>query len=284
VICVPPIEMDAGKRRDSLDGARVALLESRMESELASLVRRHGGEPVCVPAMREVERDCAAEAGLAIDALSPPGAIVVLATGVGLQRWLTVAAGLGRDAAVRDGLARATVVCRGPKPVAVLKREGLTAHVRAPAPHTTKELLDVLAPIEVRDHDVVFVHDGGATRVVPEALAARGARVHEVQPYAWALPEDLAPLEALVASLVAGELRAIAITTQVQARNLFGVAESLGKRAALVHALTTRVVVAAVGPTCARTLEELGAPAKVVPEQSKMGPLVLALADYLSAP
>jgi uroporphyrinogen-III synthase len=284
VICVPPIEMDAGKRRDSLDGARVALLESRMESELASLVRRHGGEPVCVPAMREVERDCAAEAGPAIDALSPPGAIVVLATGVGLQRWLTVAAGLGRDAAVRDGLARATVVCRGPKPVAVLKREGLTAHVRAPAPHTTKELLDVLAPIEVRDHDVVFVHDGGATRVVPEALAARGARVHEVQPYAWALPEDLAPLEALVASLVAGELRAIAITTQVQARNLFGVAESLGKRAALVHALTTRVVVAAVGPTCARTLEELGAPAKVVPEQSKMGPLVLALADYLSAP
>ncbi|HEY5145828.1 MAG TPA: uroporphyrinogen-III synthase, partial [Polyangiaceae bacterium] len=175
-------------------------------------------------------------------------------------------------------------VCRGPKPVAVLKREGLTAHVRAPAPHTTKELLDVLAPIEVRDHDVVFVHDGGGTRVVPEALAARGARVHEVQPYAWALPEDLAPLEALVASLVAGELRAIAITTQVQARNLFGVAESLGKRAALAHALTTRVVVAAVGPTCARTLEELGAPAKVMPEQSKMGPLVLALADYLSAP
>ena len=281
---MPPIEMDVGKRRDSLDGARVALLESRMESELASLVRRHGGEPVCVPAMREVERDCAAEAGLAIDALSAPGAVVVVATGVGLQRWLAVAAGLGRDAAVRDGLARATVVCRGPKPVAVLKREGLTAHVRAPAPHTTKELLDVLAPIEVRDHDVVFVHDGGGTRVVPAALAARGARVHEVQPYAWALPEDLAPLEALVASLVAGELRAIAITTQVQARNLFGVAESLGKRAALAHALTTRVVVAAVGPTCARTLEELGAPAKVMPEQSKMGPLVLALADYLSAP
>src|ERR1019366_1399236 len=83
VICVPPIEMDVGKRRDSLDGARVALLESRMESELASLVRRHGGEPVCVPAMREVERDCAAEAGLAIDALSAPGAVVVVATGVG---------------------------------------------------------------------------------------------------------------------------------------------------------------------------------------------------------
>ena len=52
----------------------------------------------------------------------------------------------------------------------------------------------------------------------------------------------------------------------------------------LVDALNDRVVVAAVGPTCARTLEELGAPAHVVPEQSKMGPLVLALAKHLSAP
>jgi uroporphyrinogen-III synthase len=275
--------MEAGKRRDSLDGARIALLESRMESELASLVRRHGGEPVCVPAMREVERDCSAEAAAAIDALAQPGAVVVVATGVGLARWMAVASGVGRDAAVREGLARATVVCRGPKPVAVLKREGLTAHVRAPAPHTTKELLEVLAPIDVRDHEVVFVHDGGATRVVPEALAARGARVHEVQPYAWALPEDVALLEGLVGSLIAGELRAIAVTTQVQARNLFQVADSLGKRAALVEALRTRVVVAAVGPTCARTLEELGAPPNVVPGQSKMGPLVLALVEHLRA-
>src|SRR5882672_12574115 len=111
---------------DSLGGARIALLEARMESELASLVRRHGGEPVCVPAMREVERDCAAEGARAIDAIAAParsGAVVVLATGVGLQRWLNVAAALGRAAELREGITRATVVCRGPKPVAVLKRE-----------------------------------------------------------------------------------------------------------------------------------------------------------------
>ena len=37
----------------SLNGTRVALLESRMSGELADLVRRHGGEPRCVPAVRE---------------------------------------------------------------------------------------------------------------------------------------------------------------------------------------------------------------------------------------
>ncbi len=266
---------------ESLGGARIALLEARMESELASLVRRHGGEPVCVPALREVERDCASEGARAIDAIAPGGAVVVLATGVGLHRWLRVAASLGRGAAIREGLTRATVVCRGPKPVAVLKREGLPAHVRAPAPHTTRELLAALADVEVRDRAVVFVHDGGGSRVVPEALAARGARVFDVRPYEWALPEDVEPLKALVARLVAGELDALAITTQVQAKNLFDVAESMGARAALRGALRGRVVVAAVGPTCASVLEELGAPPHVVPELSKMGPLVLALAAHL---
>jgi uroporphyrinogen-III synthase len=266
-----------------LGGARVALLEARMESELASLVRRHGGEPVCVPAMREVERDCAAEASAAVTSLAGGGAVVVLATGVGLARWLAVAGSVGQDAALRDGLSKATVVCRGPKPVAVLKREGLPAHVRAPAPHTTTELLGVLEGVPVDGREVVFVHDGGGSRVVPEALAARGARVHEVQPYAWALPEDVAPLQALVRSILAGGVEAVAVTTQVQARNLFAVAETLGLRDALGSAMRDRVVVAAVGPTSARALVELGAPAHVIPESSKMGSLVLAMAAYLGA-
>jgi uroporphyrinogen-III synthase len=267
---------------DSLGGARIALLEARMESELGSLVRRHGGEPVCVPAMRELERDFTGEGALAIDAIARGGAVVVLATGVGLQRWLAVADTLGRGVELRDALARATVVCRGPKPVAVLKREGLTAHVRAPAPHTTQELVDALAAVDVRDRDAVFVHDGGASSVVPAALAARGARVLEVRPYEWALPEDVGPLEALVATLIAGGIDALAITTQVQARHLFQVAEGMGERDALTEALRRRVVVAAVGPTCARTLEALGTPPHVVPETSKMGALVLALASHFA--
>jgi len=262
---------------ESLQGARVALLEARRESELASLVRRHGGEPVCVPALREVERDCAASAALAIDATGKEGAVVALATGAGLDRWLSVAAGLGRRDELHAALAKARVVCRGPKPVAVLKREGLTVQVRAGAPHTTTEFLAALQGVEVRGRDVVFVHDGGGSRAVPEALAARGARVVEVQPYAWALPEDLGPLRDLVAAIVAGRVDAVAFTTQIQARHLFEVAESLGSRPSLVEALRERVTVVAVGPTTAHVLSDLGAPPQIVPPQSSMGAMVLAL-------
>jgi uroporphyrinogen-III synthase len=254
-----------------------------MESELAALVRRHGGEPVCVPALREVERDCAAETAGAADAVVAGGAVIVLVTGVALVRWLGVAGGMGRGAELRAGFAQSTVVCRGPKPVAVLKREGLPVHVRAEAPNTTTELLAALAAVPVEGRPVVVVHDGGGSPVVPDALAARGARVIEVRPYAWAPPEDPAPLRDLVRRIIEGEVNAVAVTTQVQARHLFAAAQEIGLGAPMADALRGRVVLAAVGPTCARTLEELGVSPRVVPAQAKMGPMVVALAAALTA-
>jgi len=268
---------------DSLQGARIALLEARRESELASLVRRHGGEPVCVPALREVERDCSESAARAIDVTANAGTVVALATGVGLDRWLAVASTLGRREDLHAGLKKATLVCRGPKPVAVLKREGLTATVRAPPPHTTTEFLAALDSIDVHDRDAVFVHDGGGARTVPDALTARGARVVEVHPYAWALPEDIAALQGLVMDIIGSRVAAVAFTTQIQAKHLFEVAESLGSRPALAEALRLRVVVAAIGPTTARTLTDLGVPPHVVPTQSSMGAMVLALVKSLQA-
>jgi uroporphyrinogen-III synthase len=284
---------------EPLRGARIALLEARRESELASLVRRHGGEPVCAPALREVERDfgdeltaaCRAVAwdraiaseGESAGVLPARRPIVVLTTGTGLERVLRMAASLGQAPALRAGLERATIVCRGPKPIAVLKREGLPVHVRADPPHTTRELVGALGAIEVRGRDAVVVLDGGSGRTVAESLADRGARVFEVRPYEWALPEDLEPLRSLVREIATGRsIDVVAITTQAQARHLFGVAETMGVAAELAHALRERVVVAAVGPTCAQVLTELGVPPQVVPEQSKMGPMVLAIAEHLS--
>jgi len=78
--------------------------------------------------------------------------------------------------------------------------------------------------------------------------------------------------------IVRAEVDAVAFTTQAQARHLFAVADSMGARETLTRAMGERVVVAAVGPTCARALSQLGAPAHVVPDQAKMGAMIVALA------
>jgi uroporphyrinogen-III synthase len=60
------------------------------------------------------------------------------------------------------------------------------------------------------------------------------------------------------------------------------VATWIGRHEELVHALRSRVVVAAIGPTCARVLEELGVPPHVVPDPPKMGAMLDALVGRLA--
>ena len=64
---------------------------------------------------------------------------------------------------------------------------------------------------------------------------------------------------------------------------MFQIAERLGQTKELTDALNQRTVVVSIGPTCSATLRALGVEPRVEPEHPKMGPLVLALAEYLEA-
>src|SRR5437868_14041231 len=88
------------RRKPSMSGfsnARVALLEARMSSELADLVRRFGGEPYSVPAVREVTLDAGEEVSSFIDKLNGSSLrAVVFFTGVGVTALMQEAERLQR--------------------------------------------------------------------------------------------------------------------------------------------------------------------------------------------
>jgi uroporphyrinogen-III synthase len=265
----------------SLSGKRIALLEARMSREIASMVERYGGTPYPVPAVREAPLDRPQETGAFIDALCAGRfAIIVLTTGVGVTALLREAEQRGRLDAALEALRRATTVCRGPKPVAVLRRHDVPVGLTAPEPHTTTQLLDALWRLDVADRTIAFVHYGEKNETAADGLRARGAMVEDVCLYEWRLPEDVAPLERLVGEIVDGRVDAVTITSQIQIRHLFQVAERLDRSRALADALNTRVVVAAVGPACAAALRSFGVIPHVQPSHPKMGPMMLALADY----
>jgi len=134
--------------RQRLSGQRIALFESRLAEEISELVRRSGGVPVCVPAVRERRRP----AGLAVEALltelreeSLP--VFAFSTWVGTSALFEEARALGRGAELRDALSRGLTVCRGPKPAAALHREGVTPLLRACSPYTTDEFIQALADV-----------------------------------------------------------------------------------------------------------------------------------------
>jgi uroporphyrinogen-III synthase len=265
-----------------LAGAKIVLLEARMNSELANLVRRHGGEPVSVPAVREVTLDCGAEVAALIDCLSG-GAIdyIVFQTGVGVQTLLNEAEKLGRKEELIDALRRTGIVARGPKPTAVLSRNGLKPNVAVPEPFTTADLLAAMEPLELQNKTVAVLHYGERNAALAESLWARGAQLQELCLYEWFLPEDTTRFTQLIDEIIHQDFTAIAFTSQIQARHLFQLADEVGRTEALRDALNNRLIVASVGPTCSSVLQSLGVTVRVEPSNPKMGPLVLALAAYL---
>jgi uroporphyrinogen-III synthase len=263
----------------SLHGTRVALLESRMSTELAELVRRLGGVPVAAPSVREVPRE--AETAAFVDELaSRRFGVVIFQTGVGATALFREAEKHGRLQDVVAALADVVIVCRGPKPTAAVRRYGLTPTVVPQKPFTTKEVLEVMADVDLTSREVALVHYGERNAALADALRARGARLAEACPYEWALPEDIEPLRALVRN-PAGLADALAVTSQIQVRHLFKVATELGLAKELAAALNEDIIVAAVGPVCADALKEAGVTPDVQPADPKMGPLLTALADYV---
>ena len=268
-------------KHDALSGVRVALLEARMSSEMGELVRRYGGIPRFAPAVRETPVDCREQVSVFLDVLEIAARrVVVFLTGVGANALFDEAERLGRLPFLLDALSRATLVCRGPKPAAALKRRGLSVSLAAREPYTSVEVLEALETHDLTGVQVVLLHYGERNHELSRQLLSQGAVLSELCLYEWQLPENTQPMKALIDDVMAGDVDTVVFTSQIQARHLLQIAAGMGVARALVEALNSRVVAAAVGPVCRAALEEAGIRPHVVPTNPKMGPLIAALADY----
>lgn len=263
----------------SFGGLRVLLLESRRAREMASIVGSYGGEPITAPSMREVPLASNTEAvGFADRLERDEFDVVVLLTGVGTRALVSVVEAVrgSRDAFVA-ALGRTRIAARGPKPLAVLRELGVAAWLTAPEPNTWRELLDAFdaraAEFPLKGARVAVQEYGASNPDLLAGLEARGARVTRVPVYQWALPDDLAPLRAAIAALVARQVEVAIFTTATQAVHLLQVAtetnEAEAVRAGLRHA-----VVASIGPTTSEELRRQGIEPDLEPTHPKMGFLV----------
>jgi uroporphyrinogen-III synthase len=261
---------------------KIALLEARMSGELARLVANHGGDPICVPGLREQHELTPEGAGSILGSLvSGTHQIVVFMTSVAVSLLFEASEKLGRRAELVTALNALTTIARGPKPAAALRGFGVSPTLTARESFTSAEVIDALGSIHLEGKRVLLFHYGERSESLAETLAARGAVVDEQWLYRWHLPEDTSGLEGLVQRIMAGEIDALAVTCQVQFRHLFQVAEHRGNGRNLIDALNGRIVIGAVGPTCKAILHAHGVKVDVVPEYPNMAPLVVALMKRL---
>jgi uroporphyrinogen-III synthase len=264
--------------------ARVVLLEARMASELANLVERQGGRATSVPAVREAGLPCGPQEIRVLQELAAGDfSVAIFLTGVGVKALFTEAERQDCLAALHSSLKRMTVVCRGPKPAAVLKAHSLPITMSARTPYTTSELQEALAGLQLQGARVALLHYGERNAPLASWLHGRGARLEELCLYEWQLPADLGPLRDLVGEIIAGRVDAIAFTSQIQVRHLYQMAAEQGRSEELTQALNRRTIVASVGPTCTAALRQIGVMPHVEPEHPKMGAMVLTLSRYWTA-
>jgi uroporphyrinogen-III synthase len=258
--------------RPRLQGLRIVSFESRRAKEMAELIRRHGGEPIVAPSMREVPLS-ENNAPLKLFQKLESGEIdlVILLTGVGTRTMVDVAATRYSRERIAALLGSVTVVARGPKPVAALKELGLQPAMTAPEPNTWKETLAILdANVELTGKHVAIQEYGVTNPELLAGLEARGAKTLRVPVYRWALPEDIAPLQAALREIVEGKANIVIFTSANQVENVFKVAHQNGIDTDLSTALR-RALVVSIGPVCSEALGRFGLKPDFEPEHPKMG-------------
>jgi uroporphyrinogen-III synthase len=266
--------------RSSLQGLKVISFESRRAKEMTELIRRHGGEPIVAPSMREVplsENSAPLELFQRLEAGQID--LVILLTGVGTRTMvdaLVIHYSREKIAALLGGV---TVLARGPKPVAALKDLGLQPTFTAPEPNTWKEILAILdSNVRLQGKRIAVQEYGITNQELLSGLEARGAQILRVPVYRWALPDDIAPLKAAIREIVAPNADVVIFTSAIQVENVFKVAQQDGLDTKLPNSLA-RALIVSIGPVCSEALARFGLKPDFEPAHPKMGFMIGELAQ-----
>lgn len=254
-------------------GLRVVAFESRLAEQMAQLIERHGGRPLVAPSMREVPLERNSDVlSFGERLMAGEFALVILLTGVGTRFMLKVLDTRWPREQTLAALGKTILVVRGPKPLAVLRENGMQPTIAVPEPNTWRDLLKALdgmgpplqgMPVAVQEYGVSNVE-------LLDAIRERGAVVTRVPVYRWMLPEDTGPLTDAVRAIMRGEADVVLFTNAVQVDHVMQMAEQEGGADRLRQAMN-QAVVSAVGPIVAERLRAHGLPVDFEPSHPKMG-------------
>jgi len=257
--------------RRPLFGRRVLVTRDASQSgPMVSALRDAGAQAVVAPMIRLAPPADWVDVDAALDAVADYDAMLV--TSANAVRFLAARAAERGVSLTPPGL---QVLCVGPQTAAATRKAGLPVH-RVPDGRYDAEGL--LATIErhlpPRGRRFLFPCAEAARDVLPEGLAAAGARVDSVVVYRTLPPEiDAAALRRL---LVDEGLDALTFTSPSTATNFAALLDDASRAAA------ERCIVAAIGPVTADALRDAGLPPHVVAERAGVPELVAGLAARIS--
>jgi uroporphyrinogen-III synthase len=264
---------------EELSGRRIVVPETRELGQLVRMLEERGAEAVPCPMIAIRDAPDPEPVGVWLRAFAGGRCDdLVLLTGEGLRRLLSVARRIDLERAFVVALGTTRKITRGPKPVRALREIGLAADVAADEP-TTEGVVTALARHDLTGRRVgVQLYPNNTNERLLNFIKKAGAEPDPVLPYVYASEADDARVIAVIAEMAAGRIDAIAFTSSPQVRRFRDVARASGREAELRQGFG-RVAIAAVGPVVAAELQALGVPVNVTPRDDTffMRPLVREL-------
>jgi uroporphyrinogen III methyltransferase/synthase len=253
-------------------GRRIVVTRPRDQApELARLFEERGAEVLVAPTIVLAEPADPAPLERAA-ATAETYEWICFTSANGVRAFFARFAAQGRDVRVLAGCRFAAI---GPETAAALERLLLRPAVVA-SEFRAEGLLDALASHDLAGRRVLLPRAGGARAVLPEALAARGAHVDEVEAYR-AVPPPPEALDELRRALADDTVDAITFTASSTVRHF---ARALGPDVVAAIAARRRPLVACIGPITADTAREVGLPVDVCPASYTAPALADALAEH----
>ncbi|MBT6176224.1 MAG: uroporphyrinogen-III synthase [Deltaproteobacteria bacterium] len=263
-----------------LSGLRIASFESRHSSNMAKLLEKRGATPLQAPSLQEVPYQDHTDA-IAFGEVLLAGncSCLIVMTGVGTKILIEAMSTRWPQELIVAALSKATIISRGPKPVATLKQYGLKPLLVADPPNTWEKVLELLDDQWPISQKRIHVQEYGArNQAFIDELKKRQADVCPIPIYGWQLPDDTGPLQIAIHEIIQGKVDCMVFTSSHQISNLMHVANEIGQESSLRHAME-RVIIASIGPVTGAAIRKQGFTVDIVPEKHKMGHLVKAISD-----
>ena len=283
-VCTVSVAPQGDMPEANFNGLRVLALETRRSAEIEEIVRKYGGEPLVVPAVREIRLESQEHAFLfAAGLMRGEYDLVIFLTDPGVRTLIDVVRGRYDLETFLAALRKVKVASRGPKPAAALAHYGVQVSVTAPEPYTWRELMngieehfgDALADMRVA------VQEYAASN--PEfllALAESSKSVTRIPLYEWALPEDVKPLRECVLGIARKYVDIVLFTTAVQVIHLFQVANGMACTDSMQAGLQACVILS-IGPSTSEELRRHGLTPDFEPAHPKIHSLLLEALEQL---
>jgi uroporphyrinogen-III synthase len=267
-----------------LEGYRILILETREEAQFSRLLQEQGASVLQCPmfTIRDAPDPAPVEAWIRLFIANPFDDLVLM-TGEGLRRIMTVAQRVGADQDLIAAIGKAKRYARGPKPVRALREIGLEADMQTETP-TSEGVATMLAQQDLKGHRVglQLYPDKDHSKLIG-AITSQGASVETVLPYVYDGEAADTNIVSAINEMVQRRVDAIALTSSGQVRRLIDVARAHNCEDKLRDGLA-QTPVASVGPVVSDELKAYGLRTDIYPANDSffMKPLISAMAVALN--